>query len=885
MADGRIVIDTLLDMSGVEKGLTDLQGKLKTSAGKLNETGKTLTKRVTTPIVALGGFALKTGMDYEASMSKVQAMTGASADEMEQMKEVARELGATTRFSANEAAEGMAFLGMAGFDTNEIIATMPGLLDLAIAGQLELGAAADITTNILSGFGMQAEDTGRVADVLAYAASNANTSVEQMGGAMSYVGPVAAGAGISIEETAASIGILSDAGIQGERAGTALRSMIASLQNPTGQTAKALEDLGLSADDVNPSMHSLTDILKTLEDAGMDSSQAMQLVGVEAGPALLAMLSQGSEGLAAFTGELENAEGSASDMAATMGDNTKGSFAELQSAIEELALQISDILLPIFRDFVDWLTGIANELGKMDSETLKTIMQFAALAAAIGPILIGIAGLINAFNGAIQAIKLVGVALNFLTSGPIGIAILAIALLATLIITYWDEIKEYTIMAWGAIRDFFVETWEWIKETFTTTVEAISEFLSNAWTSIQETAVEIWEGIKDFFIETWEAVKEVFSNALQAIIDLVTERFDWLIEGISTIFENIVNIFENYWEIIKNVFVGAVLVILQAVTGDFEGMRESIAGIMDNIKSAIESIWESIKTIFNTFLDTVWTATKNAFTNIKESISSAMDSIWDGINDVLTSIKNFFSESWENIKTTSQNAIDNVKEAASTGFQNMFDSIKETISDIPGAIKDIWDEAISYLKSIDLKQIGKDIIDGLIGGIKDKANAAVDAVKGVVDDAISGAKNLLGISSPSKLFFKFGEWTDEGFIDGLMSMQDKVAAAGEEMVEAAIPDYKVSYAGFPDLGANVEIPAIQKVNVNRRFDEAGSKNNIDREVVVIRDDSGSKGRTGDNIKIVAGDVILEGRKVGKSIWRIIKDNIDEDDKDTVAFTK
>src|SRR5690606_4996170 len=161
----------------------------------------------------------------------------------------------------------------------------------------------DIATNIVSGFNMTAKDTGRVSDMLAAAAASANTDVEQLGAAMSYVAPVAAGAGISIEETAAAIGILSNSGIQGERAGTALRGMIASLQNPTGQTAKALEDLGLSADDVNPSMHSLSDILKTLEESGMDSSQAMQLVGVEAGPALLAMLTQGSKGLSDYTAE------------------------------------------------------------------------------------------------------------------------------------------------------------------------------------------------------------------------------------------------------------------------------------------------------------------------------------------------------------------------------------------------------------------------------------------------------------------------------------------------------------------------------------------------------------------------------------------------------
>src|SRR5699024_4902744 len=242
-------------------------------------------------------------------------------EELEQLEDMAKDLGETTRFSATEASEGMSFLAMAGFETNEILDSMPGLLNLAAAGQLDLGRAADITTNVMSGFNLEAEETGRVSDILAESAASANTSVEQMGGAMSYVAPVAEGAGLSIEETAAAMGTLSDAGIQGERAGTALRSMIASLQNPTGQTANALKDLGLSAEDVNPSMNSLSEILGTLEDAGMDSSQAMQLVGQEAGPGLIALLSEGSDGLKEFTNDLENSEGAATSMADKMSYN------------------------------------------------------------------------------------------------------------------------------------------------------------------------------------------------------------------------------------------------------------------------------------------------------------------------------------------------------------------------------------------------------------------------------------------------------------------------------------------------------------------------------------------------------------------------------------
>src|SRR5690606_35210965 len=301
-----LVVKIGADMRAFDREMRKLTKDVRTVGKKFKEVGAKMTAAFTAPAIAVATASIKIGMDFEAAMSKVQALSGATGDELAALEKQARELGKTTVFSASEAAEGMTFLAMAGYDANQIMSSMPGLLDLAAAGQLDLARAADITTNIMSGFNMEADQTQAVADMLAAAAASANTSVEQMGNAMSYVAPVAAGAGLSIEETAAAIGILSNAGIQGERAGTALRGIIASLQNPTGQTAKALEALGLTADDVNPSIHSLTDILKTLEEAGMDSSQAMQLVGTTSGPALIAMMSQGSEGLAEFTEQLEN---------------------------------------------------------------------------------------------------------------------------------------------------------------------------------------------------------------------------------------------------------------------------------------------------------------------------------------------------------------------------------------------------------------------------------------------------------------------------------------------------------------------------------------------------------------------------------------------------
>ena len=196
----------------LSENLDNTGQKLQTIGRGMSSFGRTMSMRVTAPILGVAGAALKVGMDFEEGMSKVQAISGATGEDFNNLREQARELGATTRFSATEAASGMEYLAMAGFETNEIMSAMPGLLDLAASSGMDLGRAADIASNIISGFNMEADEAGRVADVLAKGASTANTSVEQLGGAMKYAAPVASTLGLEMEGLTASVGFMSDAG-------------------------------------------------------------------------------------------------------------------------------------------------------------------------------------------------------------------------------------------------------------------------------------------------------------------------------------------------------------------------------------------------------------------------------------------------------------------------------------------------------------------------------------------------------------------------------------------------------------------------------------------------------------------------------------------------
>lgn len=288
-----------------------------------------------------GALAVRAGVAtfarFEQQMSGVRAMTEATNAEMEKLNKLARQLGASTQFTAAQAAEGMQFMAMAGFEVNEILGAMPGTLDLAAAGMLDLGSAADIATNILSGFGMQAEEMGRVSDVLASAAASSNTNVFQLGEAMKFSAPIARVLGIQIEEVAASIGVLSNAGIQGGEAGTTLRRVFLSLINPTKEAERVIKSYGLSMEEVNPQIHGFTNVIEKLAKAGITAADAATVFEARGVTGFLALADAVPE-IRKLNDQLNNVDGTSKRIAETKMDNLIGDWLKFKSAISEVVI-------------------------------------------------------------------------------------------------------------------------------------------------------------------------------------------------------------------------------------------------------------------------------------------------------------------------------------------------------------------------------------------------------------------------------------------------------------------------------------------------------------------------------------------------------------------
>lgn len=380
MADGKVVIETDLDSSGIESGLKKL--------GSITAKGlKAATTAITGTSIALGGIAtaaIKVGSDFESQMSRVKAISGATGEEFEKLKEQAIQLGADTAFSSKQAAEGMENLAAAGFATNEIVDAMPGLLSLAAAAGEDLATSSDIAASTLRGFGLEAKDMEHVADVLAANANRTNSSVAQTGEAMKYVAPLARAAGLSLEETAAAIGIMADAGIQGSQAGTTLRGAISRLSKPTDDMQEAMDKLGISFYDSNGKMKSLTEQVGMLRKAteGMTDEQKNNLLvtlyGQEALSGMVALINEGEGSLGDLTEAYKNCDGEAQKAAETMQDNLSSALEQLGGSAESLGIVFYESVAENLKKTAQSATDSVNNI----TDAFKSGGMNAAIQAA-----------------------------------------------------------------------------------------------------------------------------------------------------------------------------------------------------------------------------------------------------------------------------------------------------------------------------------------------------------------------------------------------------------------------------------------------------------------------------------------------------------------------
>ena len=833
-------------------------------------TGKTLTKAVTVPIVGIGIAAAKVGGDFEAQMSRVKAISGATGSSFEELRQQAIDLGAKTAFSAKESAAGMENLASAGFNAKEIMEAMPGLLDLAAVSGGDVALASENAATALRGFNLDASQSGHVANVFAKAAADTNAEVGDMGEAMKYIAPVANSMGLSIEEVSAAIGIMSDAGIKGSQAGTSLRGALSRLAKPTDAMQAKMDELGLSFYDSEGKMKPLKDQIGMLKDAfkGLTPEQQQNalvtLYGQESLSGMLALIDKGPDKLGKLTDSLKNSDGAADKMARTMQDNMNSSLEQMMGALESAAIVIQKVMAPAVRKIADAVSGMVDMFVSAPEPVQKMIVVIGLIVAAIGPLLV-------IFGQAVVTIQRVKVGFMALQAGlalmetslaavilpVLGIvaAIAAVIVIGVLVYKNWDKIVAFGKKAWANITKFVSDAAKAIKEKW----GDITQWFSDTWNNIKNGAKGLWDGTiqgakdaVDSVKNAWNGIKEWFANLWKGTIsglssawDSVTTTLAPFVETIKTIFQPMLDffsglwgqvqtIFGSAWEIIKTVVMGPVLLLIDLITGDFNQFKEDFAMLWQTLFTNIQTLvttyvqiivgfftaWgQTVSNIWTTVVDTIqslWGSFTTWVINMAKSIVDGIVNGWNsfkqGTIDLWNATVQWIKDTWASFKqwvVDSANAIvngvkqgwENLKQGTIdlwngmiNGLKGIWDGLKQSVSNLIDNVKTTFNN----LKNINLLDIGKAIIDGLVKGLKKKWEDGMKFISGIgkwIREHKGPIRKDRKLLTPAGNAIMTG--LNSGLTGGFRNVQSNVSGMGDMIANAINSDYSV------DIGANV----------------------------------------------------------------------------------
>ena len=697
-AVGYLELDTSKFQSGLKTAQSQFKSFTDTSktandrfiglGNSMKTVGSNLTKYVTLPLAGIGAAAVKTTTDFQAGMSEVQAISGATGKDLELLTEKAKEMGSTTKFSASDSAEALKYMAMAGWKTQDMLKGLPAILNLAAAGGTDLAVTSDIVTDGMTAMGISIDDAGGFVDIMAATCSNANTNIELMGETLKYVGPVAGALGISMDDLSLAIGLMGNAGLKGSQAGTSLRSGLTNLIKPTEQMEKAMKKYGV---EVVKTGSGSVDFLGTMENlrstlGGLDeTTQAAALstiFGKEAMSGWASIVNASEADFNKLSDAILESAGSAEKMSATMQDNSKGSIDNMKSAFEGFLIVIGEKLTPIIRDIVDNISKMFTWFNNLNPVVQDVVIAFGGLLASIGPLLLifgnliifavnlgtAIGTLTTFFSTAGAGAGILSTAIGAL-SGPIGIAIGAItALIAVGVLLYknWDEIKAKCGEIWQGIKDTIGNAFDWICDIIGVDSELIK-------TTIRE---------------TWENMKESVSIALDVIMKTVGDAWNSIKEIIDLTAGQIFVIVGEAWENIKDTLSMVGDAIKQLIEGDWEGAKETIRQMNEKIKEIIGIAWDRIKVVLNQAGEAIKEVVRNSWNKVKSTVIQAVDNV-----------KKTVVEGWNKVKKDAEIGWNNIKNAIKTIAKGIAGDIGDQLKKAWETAKDWWDKIKSIFSN------------------------------------------------------------------------------------------------------------------------------------------------------------------------------------------
>jgi TP901 family phage tail tape measure protein len=780
------VITTSYNGKGVDAAQKDIDGLTKkTGAGRgaMNDIGNAA--GVAGLAIAAGfGAAVNAAANFEQRMSAVQAVSGASQAEMDQLSQKALQLGKDTSFSATEAAQAIEELVKSGISVPDVMnGAADAVVALAAAGEVSLPEAAKIASNAMNQFGLSAQEMPKVADLIAGAANASAIDVGEFGMSLSQVGAVANLAGASFADTATAIALMGNAGIKGSDAGTSLKTMLSNLQPATEKQAALFKKLGIITEDGSNQFYDAQGNLKSFaEIAGILQTSLKGMTAAQKSAALETMFGSDAiraaaiftkEGAAGFN-EMATAMGkvSAADVAKTRLDNFKGSLEQLKGSLETAGIVIGQVLLPALRSIVEAITGALNAFLNLSSASQQIILGIVGIVGAALLMAAAVIKITMTIMKVIEVLKILRLAMatTWLAAlGPIGLIIIAIAAVIAIIVLLWNKSETF--------RGIILGIWAAIQ----TAVQAVVTFFTTVVVPAFQAA---WNGIvagltavKNFFSAVWNAIVAVVTTVVSVIANIITTYVNIWKAIITTVVNAILDLWRDFWNTFGGVIKAAVNLVKAILELAFRAYMYVVVTTLNGIKNFFVAIWNAIVAnvrakvnLIKSVITTVFNAIRSVVTSIWNAIRSFTISVWNAIysavNGPLARIRSIVSSVLNAIRSAVVSGWNAVKSATTSAWNSLvsivgskINAVLAKVRSVVGQIRGVFSGAAGWLVNA-----GRNIIQGLLNGI--------ESMIGQVTSKLKSLTNLIPkVKGPEqrdkKLLRPAAKWIMGGFIDEL----------------------------------------------------------------------------------------------------------------------